>query len=105
MACGRWKLPSLLMNLTAPVRPSRSRLHDTHQPTSAHPSRPSLHATASGPDRLAAGRGWPDSFDWFWRGTGLRGCFLPAEVDALGDILLPGFIDLHVHGAMGHELM
>ena len=27
------------------------------------------------------------------------------RVDALGDILLPGFIDLHVHGAMGHELM
>jgi N-acetylglucosamine-6-phosphate deacetylase len=26
-------------------------------------------------------------------------------VDALGDNLLPGFIDLHVHGAMGHEVM
>ena len=25
--------------------------------------------------------------------------------DAQGDNLLPGFIDLHVHGAMGHELM
>jgi N-acetylglucosamine-6-phosphate deacetylase len=27
------------------------------------------------------------------------------RVDALGDNLLPGFFDLHVHGAMGHELM
>ncbi len=27
------------------------------------------------------------------------------RVDAQGDMLLPGFIDLHVHGAMGHELM
>ena len=27
------------------------------------------------------------------------------RVDAMGDILLPGFIDLHVHGAMAHELM
>jgi N-acetylglucosamine-6-phosphate deacetylase len=27
------------------------------------------------------------------------------EVDAGGKMLLPGFIDLHVHGAMGHELM
>jgi N-acetylglucosamine-6-phosphate deacetylase len=27
------------------------------------------------------------------------------EVDAGGKLLLPGFIDLHVHGAMGHELM
>jgi N-acetylglucosamine-6-phosphate deacetylase len=27
------------------------------------------------------------------------------QVDAQGDMLLPGFIDLHVHGAMGHELM
>jgi len=26
-------------------------------------------------------------------------------LDAQGDILLPGFIDLHVHGAMGHEVM
>ena len=26
-------------------------------------------------------------------------------LDAQGDSLLPGFIDLHVHGAMGHELM
>jgi N-acetylglucosamine-6-phosphate deacetylase len=26
-------------------------------------------------------------------------------VNAQGDMLLPGFIDLHVHGAMGHELM
>ena len=26
-------------------------------------------------------------------------------LDAQGDNLLPGFIDLHVHGAMGHELM
>ena len=27
------------------------------------------------------------------------------EMDARGARLLPGFIDLHVHGAMGHELM
>ena len=27
------------------------------------------------------------------------------EVDAEGKMLLPGFIDLHVHGAMGHEVM
>ncbi|HLF75666.1 MAG TPA: N-acetylglucosamine-6-phosphate deacetylase [Anaerolineales bacterium] len=27
------------------------------------------------------------------------------EVDAQGKMLLPGFIDLHVHGAMGHEVM
>lgn len=27
------------------------------------------------------------------------------EVDAQGKRLLPGFIDLHVHGAMGHEVM
>ncbi len=27
------------------------------------------------------------------------------RVDAQGDMLLPGFIDLHVHGAMGYELM
>ncbi len=27
------------------------------------------------------------------------------RVDAQGDMLLPGFIDLHVHGAVGHELM
>lgn len=27
------------------------------------------------------------------------------KVDAKGDMLLPGFIDLHVHGGMGHELM
>jgi N-acetylglucosamine-6-phosphate deacetylase len=27
------------------------------------------------------------------------------QVDAQGDMLLPGFIDLHVHGGMGHELM
>jgi N-acetylglucosamine-6-phosphate deacetylase len=27
------------------------------------------------------------------------------EVDAGGKLLLPGFIDLHVHGAMGHEVM
>src|SRR5215207_5960068 len=26
-------------------------------------------------------------------------------VDAQGNNLLPGFIDLHVHGAMGHEVM
>jgi len=26
-------------------------------------------------------------------------------LDAQGDILLPGFIDLHAHGAMGHEVM
>ena len=26
-------------------------------------------------------------------------------LDALGNNLLPGFIDLHVHGAMGHEVM
>ena len=29
----------------------------------------------------------------------------PQLIDAQGDNLLPGFIDLHVHGAMGHELM
>ncbi len=27
------------------------------------------------------------------------------RLDAQGDMLLPGFMDLHVHGAMGHELM
>ena len=27
------------------------------------------------------------------------------EIDAGGKMLLPGFIDLHVHGAMGHEVM
>jgi N-acetylglucosamine-6-phosphate deacetylase len=27
------------------------------------------------------------------------------RVDAQGEMLLPGFIDLHVHGAVGHELM
>jgi len=27
------------------------------------------------------------------------------QLDARGDLLLPGFIDLHVHGAMGHEVM
>lgn len=27
------------------------------------------------------------------------------RLDAEGNLLLPGFIDLHVHGAMGHELM
>jgi N-acetylglucosamine-6-phosphate deacetylase len=27
------------------------------------------------------------------------------EIDAQGKQLLPGFIDLHVHGAMGHEVM
>src|SRR5574341_210982 len=27
------------------------------------------------------------------------------SLDAQGDMLLPGFIDLHVHGAMGHEVM
>jgi len=27
------------------------------------------------------------------------------QLDAEGKFLLPGFIDLHVHGAMGHELM
>src|SRR5687767_6301656 len=27
------------------------------------------------------------------------------SLDARGDNLLPGFIDLHVHGAMGHEIM
>ena len=27
------------------------------------------------------------------------------EVDAEGKMLLPGFIDLHVHGAVGHEVM
>src|SRR6188474_421551 len=27
------------------------------------------------------------------------------RLDAQGQNLLPGFIDLHVHGAMGHELM
>ena len=27
------------------------------------------------------------------------------RLDAQGNMLLPGFIDLHVHGAMGHELM
>src|SRR5512133_1887394 len=27
------------------------------------------------------------------------------RIDAQGQFLLPGFIDLHVHGAMGHELM
>jgi N-acetylglucosamine-6-phosphate deacetylase len=27
------------------------------------------------------------------------------SLDAQGDNLLPGFIDLHVHGAMGHEVM
>ena len=27
------------------------------------------------------------------------------SLDAQGNNLLPGFIDLHVHGAMGHEVM
>lgn len=27
------------------------------------------------------------------------------RLDARGNMLLPGFIDLHVHGAVGHELM
>ncbi len=27
------------------------------------------------------------------------------SLDTQGDMLLPGFIDLHVHGAMGHEVM
>src|ERR1044071_3378217 len=27
------------------------------------------------------------------------------SLDAQGHNLLPGFIDLHVHGAMGHEVM
>jgi N-acetylglucosamine-6-phosphate deacetylase len=27
------------------------------------------------------------------------------RIDASGKVLLPGFIDLHVHGAMGHEVM
>jgi N-acetylglucosamine-6-phosphate deacetylase len=27
------------------------------------------------------------------------------EIDVGGKMLLPGFIDLHVHGAMGHEVM
>src|SRR3990172_2967931 len=27
------------------------------------------------------------------------------QIDAIGKILLPGFMDLHVHGAMGHDTM
>lgn len=42
----------------------------------------------------ALGPGQPPSF------TGLA-----QEIDAGGRRLLPGFIDLHVHGAMGHEAM
>lgn len=42
-------------------------------------------------------------------GPGRQPAFSPAqvkrEVDAAGRRLLPGFIDLHVHGAMGHEVM
>jgi N-acetylglucosamine-6-phosphate deacetylase len=39
----------------------------------------------------------------FGRAPDLEGSL--QRVDAQGDMLLPGFIDLHVHGAMGHELM
>ena len=42
-------------------------------------------------------------------GVGQRPVLLPKsevhELDAGGHMLLPGFIDLHVHGAMGHEAM
>jgi len=31
--------------------------------------------------------------------------FLTEQIDARGQHLLPGFIDVHVHGAAGHELM
>ena len=44
----------------------------------------------------AAGPGQPPSFE-----PG----FVSRSIDARGNILLPGFIDLHVHGAMGHEAM
>ena len=30
---------------------------------------------------------------------------LPRQIDAGGHHLLPGFVDIHVHGAMGHEVM
>ena len=41
----------------------------------------------------------------FGRAPDLKGVSSLQHVDAQGDMLLPGFIDLHVHGAMGHELM
>jgi len=31
--------------------------------------------------------------------------FVSQQIDATGRILLPGFMDLHVHGAMGHDTM
>lgn len=31
--------------------------------------------------------------------------YVTRQIDGAGRILLPGFIDLHVHGAMGHEAM
>jgi len=44
----------------------------------------------------ALGPGRPPTFAW---------AQLEREVNADGRRLLPGFIDLHVHGAMGHEVM
>ena len=41
----------------------------------------------------------------FGRAPDIEGESALQRVDAQGDMLLPGFIDLHVHGAMGHELM
>jgi N-acetylglucosamine-6-phosphate deacetylase len=41
----------------------------------------------------------------FGKTPDIEGGLALQRVDAQGNMLLPGFIDLHVHGAVGHELM
>lgn len=50
---------------------------------------------AEGGKIAGLGAGQPPQFD----GAGLE------QIDARGGMLLPGLIDVHVHGAMGHEVM
>src|SRR5690349_10732645 len=105
MDCERWKLRWLPMNPVRRVKRFRLKnmpspdhsllIHNARLFTPNHAGLPGWLLIASGLIRAIGFGKTPD----------FSANPLIQVLDAQGRNLLPGFIDLHVHGAMGHEVM